>query len=307
MLYLHAPAGEERWCAAFRAAAPELRIVTAADRPDRAAVRYFAGWAPPAGLIGSFPNLRAVFALGAGVDKFLQLSDLSPALPLIRLVDAGMARQMIEYALFGVLWFQRDFDSYAEARHRAEWRAETAWAAERTRIGVLGLGALGGQVARALAGFGYPVAGWRRSGPPVEGVRTLTGTDGLAELLAESDVLLALLPSTPDTRGLLDAAALSRLPKGAGVVNMGRGDQLDPAALLGLIDAGHLRGAVLDVFAAEPLPAESPLWRHPRVLVTPHVAAATLPEPSARQIAENIRRIKAGQPAAGLVDRSCGY
>ncbi len=301
MLYLHAPENEDRWRAAFADAG--LAVVTAADAPDPAAVEYVAAWAPPPGLFARFAKLKAVFALGAGVDRFLGRDDLPASVPLLRLEDAGMAAQMLDYALFSVLWFQRDFDLYAR---RAEWRPEAARAAAETRVGVLGLGMLGGAVARGLASRGYDVAGWRRA-PGGSDLPVFSGGDGLRALLARSDVVISVLPATAETRGLLDAGSLALLPPGAAVVNVGRGDAIVTEDLLAALDSGRLRGAVLDVFAAEPLPADSPLWTHPKVLVTPHVAAVTPPGPAARQVAANLARLAAGRPPTGLVDRRRGY
>ncbi len=154
---------------------------------------------------------------------------------------------------------------------------------------------------------GYPVAGWSRSPKSVPGVRCVHGPDALAPLLAQSDVLVNVLPTTPQTRNLLDRARLSRLPRGAYVINCSRGDQLDADALVALLDAGHLGGALLDVFAVEPLPPDRPLWRHPKVRITPHIAAITLPEPSVAQIVANIRALEAGELPSGVVDRSRSY
>jgi glyoxylate/hydroxypyruvate reductase A len=166
---------------------------------------------------------------------------------------------------------------------------------------------MGGAVAQALAGLGYACGGWSRTARTLDGVRCQHGADGLDALLETSDVLFNALPSTADTRGLLDRARLARLPRGAMLVNASRGDQLDAVALVDLLDAGHLSGALLDVFAVEPLPADSPLWSHPRITITPHVAATTLPAPSVAQIVANLRRSLAGEPLRGVVDRARGY
>lgn len=307
MLYVHIPEDSARWVAAFKAADPTLTIVTADDQPDPLAVRWVAAWAPPPGLFASFPNLAGVFALGAGIDRFLNRDDLPDHLPLVRLLDAGMGRQMVEYVLFAALWFQRDMDRYDRQQATQTWQEHFARSTEDMRIGILGLGTLGTVVGRGLAAMGYPVAGWRRSADPVEGIETFSGDDGLNALLAQSDLLVSLLPATPETAGLLNHDRLSRLPKGAAVVNIGRGTHLDSAALLALIEDGHLRGAVLDVFAKEPLAADDPLWACPQVLVTPHVAAATLPGPAARQITDSLKALASGQTPAGLVARGRGY
>ena len=172
---------------------------------------------------------------------------------------------------------------------------------------MLGTGALGGAVARQLAAVGFDVAGWSASGRPVEGVRVLGGAATLPEALARAEILVTLLPATPGTEGLLDAPALARMPKGAAVVNPGRGSLIDEAALIAALDSGHLGHAVLDVFRAEPLPPQHPFWRHPRVTVTPHIAADTRPGSAAKVVAANLRRLAAGEAPLYLVDRSRGY
>lgn len=307
MLYLYVPEDPARWIAAFKAADPTLTIVTAADAPDPAAITWVAAWSPPPGLLGQFPNLKGVFALGAGVDRLLNRDDLPASIPVVRLLDAGMGRQMVDYVLFAALWFQRDMDRYSRQQNTIEWREHMARSAQDLRIGILGLGTLGTAVGRGLAAHGYPVAGWRRTAQAVEGLETFSGADGLDTLLAQSDLLVNLLPATPETAGILNEERLAKLPTGAAVVNIGRGPHLDTTALRRHLDSGHLRGAVLDVFTTEPLPADDSLWRHPAVLVTPHIAAATLPGPAAKQIIASIAALRGGQTPDGLVARQRGY
>jgi glyoxylate/hydroxypyruvate reductase A len=307
VLWVHAGDESAAYRALFERALPGLRCVAWPDEPPAGAVEFVACWNPPAGCFARLPALRAVFALGAGVDRLLARTDLSPSVPLVRLLDAGMAQQMVEYALCGVLMRQRHLVDYRLQQARAEWRRHPPIARDALGVGVLGLGQMGGAVARALAALGYRTRGWARSPKSIEGVDAHHGAAGLPRVLADSDVLFNALPSTPDTRGLLDRERLSRLPRGALVVNASRGDQLDDAALRELLDAGHLGGALLDVFAVEPLPADHPLWRHPKVTITPHAAATTLPEPSVAQIADNIRRILDGEAPRGQVDRARAY
>jgi len=297
--------GDPRWNALFAAALPGLRVVAAPD--DAESIDLFAGWNPEPGLFARLPRLQAVFALGAGVDAFLRRPDLPGSLPLVRLLDAGMAEQMIEYALLGVLAWQRHLLRYEALQQQHAWQPQAPRTRAGTRVAVLGLGEIGAQVARALSGLGYPVAGWSRTLRDVPGVRCSAGLPALGPLLEATDVLVNLLPSTADTRGLLDHARLAQLPSGALVVNAARGDQLDAEALLSLLDDGRLGGALLDVFASEPLPPEHPLWRHPQVRITPHVAAVTLPERAVEQIAANILRLQRGEAMHGIVDRARGY
>lgn len=306
-LCLYVPDEAERWCALFAEAAPDLDIRLWPAMPDPGRIFYVAAWNPPEGLFHRLASPKAVFALGAGIDRFLRRDDLSPSIPLIRLTDAGMARQMAEYVLAGVLRFQRHLDLYEQQQFAGVWQQLPVRSADETRVTVLGLGRIGGVVAATLARLGYAVSGWSRSVAQIPGVDCRAGNEALGVLLGASDVLVNVLPSTAATRDLLNRARLGRLPPGAWVINAGRGDQLDLMALVELLDAGRLRGAVLDVFPEEPLPNGSPLWGHPKVRITPHVAAETLPGPSVRQVVENIRRLEAGVPVEGLVDRQRGY
>ncbi len=307
VLRLHAGDDGPLWRALFAEHAPDIACSTWPEPVDPAAVAWVACWNPPAGFFAELSNLRAVFALGAGVERLLARDDLAPHVPIVRLLDAGMAEQMVEYALLGVLGWQRRLPDYRVQQAHAQWHKFPPMARVDTRVGVLGLGRMGGAVAQALPGLGYSCSGWSRTPRMLDRVRCLHGTEGLDALLETSDVLINTLPSTAGTRGLLDRARLARLPRGAMLVNASRGDQLDAVALVDLLDAGHLSGALLDVFAVEPLPADSPLWSHPRITITPHVAATTLPAPSAAQIVANLRRSLAGEPLQGVVDRARGY
>lgn len=307
MLLVAAGDAGERWRIALAAALPEVAVVGPALPEDPSTVAFVAAWRPPEGLFARLPNLRAVFALGAGIDAFLQRNDLAADVPLLKLADAGMADQMLEYALLGVLAWQRRTVEYAALQSQSTWRPLPPRQRNEVRVLVLGLGRIGGEVAAALARMGYRVSGWSRTQKAIEDVHTASGRDALAGLLAASDVLVNLLPSTPDTRGLLDREQLASLPRGAHVVHASRGDQLDADALLHLLDTGHLGAAWLDVFATEPLPPTSPLWHHPRAHITPHVAAVTLVDPAVEQIANNLRRILTNHPPLNPVDRTRGY
>lgn len=307
MLHVIHPTAAAEWAAHLRQTLPAMSVSTDADDIDPAQVEFLVCWKPQAGALKRFTRLRAIFATGAGIDHLLSRPDLPPAVPVIRLTDAGMAQQMLEYVLFGVLYFQRDMDAYARQQADGCWQALPPRSAADTRISVLGLGAIGGVVAGGLARQGFRTRGWSRGPHILEGVECLHGIDTLNGLLSETDVLVNILPNTPETAGLLDATRLSALPTAAVVINAGRGEQLDLAALLALLDADKLRGALLDVFPHEPLPPDSPLWRHPKVRVTPHIAAATLIGESAQQIADKLAALQRGEPVSGLVDRTRAY
>lgn len=307
MIYLYTPQDMAAYRDALQQALPGKALACWPEEIDASRVAHAVVWNPPAGFFRNMHKLQAVFVLGAGVDRILKRDDLDPAVPVIRLTDAGMAQQMLEYVLYGVLHVQRHMGQYRRQQAQRQWQPVAAATAAQTRIGVLGLGEIGGRVAQSLAAMGYAVAGWSRSGRQLPGVEDFVGEAGLPALLARTDILVNLLPSTPATRGLLDSRMLSLLPRGAALINAGRGEQLDEAALLGLLDSGQLRFAMLDVFEVEPLESVHPLWSHPAVLVTPHIAAMTLVAAAMEQIAANLQALVQGQPLQGLVLRARGY
>jgi len=307
MLYLYTPDQPELYFRLLQEALPEADIACWPQEVDASAVTHAAVWNPPDGFFNRFPNLHTVFAMGAGVDKLLRRTDVPEHLQVIRLTDAGMARQMAEYCLYGVLHYQRQMDRYARQQRAERWLQLDTRLARDVRVSVLGLGELGSRVAQDLAGRGYQVCGWSRQPRQIDGIRCLHGETGLREMLPESDVLFCVLPATPETRHLLDAERLALLPEDAAIINAGRGSLIDEKALLARLDQERLRFALLDVFAEEPLPQSHPFWQHPRVLITPHVAADTIPEDAVAQIATNLRALASGQPVPGLVDRERGY
>lgn len=295
------------WRAALAAALPDLVFETDTEVRDPAAVRYALVWKPPPGWLAGFPNLRAIFSLGAGVDALLDDPALPAGVPLTRMVDAGMGRQMAEYAAWGVLHFHRGMQRYAVQQRAREWRPHPGTPARQYRVGLLGLGVLGLQAARLIAALGYPVAAWTRTARPTDGIENFVGADALPAFLARTHTLINFLPLTPDTRGVLDAKLFAQLPRGAAIVNLARGPHLVDADLLAALDTDHLSGALLDVFHAEPLAVDHPFWTHPKVVVTPHVAAITMADEAAAQVIENIRRIERGEAPLHTVDRVRGY
>ncbi|AJX34790.1 2-hydroxyacid dehydrogenase [Burkholderia oklahomensis] len=305
-VYKADPARGAQWARLFAEKAPDVPFRLWPDVGDPAAVRYLAAWQPPDDPLRLMPNLEVVFSVGAGVDQF-DLSRVPAHLPVVRMIEPGIVEGMVEYVTQAVLTIHRDLLDYAMLQRMQMWRAKPVRAAASRRIGVLGLGMLGQAVLDALRRFGFPCAGWSRSPRTLEGVECYAGKAGLAALLARSDILICLLPLTPETRGLLDTPVFDALPDGASLIQAGRGPQLVEAALLEALASGKLDSAIVDVADPEPLPAGHPFWTHPRIRITPHIASATRPDTAVEAVLANLARHRAGEPMVGVVDRARGY
>lgn len=295
---------QDEWCAAMRQCLPEARVHAWHDAPP---CDYAVVWQPPAELFSAQPALKALFSLGAGVNGLLAMPSLPHDVPLVRMEDGGMAAQMVEYAMYVALREFRRFPAYRQNQSQARWTPQPARARRDFAVGVLGLGVLGGTVARALGDFGFDVSGWSRSARSIPGVQCHDGPAGLQVVLERSQLLMLLLPVTRATANLLGRAHLARMRMDAALVNLSRGELIDESALLESLDSGRLAAAYLDVFREEPLPPSHPFWQHPKVRITPHVAALTDPRAACMQIAEKIRRLEAGEPISGVVDHQRGY
>jgi glyoxylate/hydroxypyruvate reductase A len=307
ILFKSTPASTARWRPYLTAAWPERDLRFWPDIGDTAAIDYALVWHPEPGLLASLPNLKLIVSLGAGVDHILRDPALPRGIPILRLVDPYMTRAMSEYVVLQVLRLHRRDIDYRAQQARAEWREHAQKnAAERT-VGILGFGTLGQDAGGKLAALGFDVAGWSRSAKAVPGFVTHDGADGLNALLGRSEILVSLLPMTPETEGVLDAGLFARLPRGAALVNAGRGRHLVETDLLAALESGQISAAVLDVFRDEPLPAAHPFWSHPRIIVTPHVAAETHPPTAAAIIAQAIGDFAAGLPLTNLIDPQRGY
>ncbi|BCN40692.1 glyoxylate/hydroxypyruvate reductase A [Alicycliphilus denitrificans] len=294
----------EPWLQGLAAALPQAHV--SAWQPGAPQADYAVVWAPPQQFIDEQPGLKALFNIGAGVDALLGLR-LPPALPVVRLDDAGMAVQMAEYVCHALIRHFREFDGYEADMRAGRWGYRRPRLRQDFPVGVMGLGVLGERVARAVAQFEFPVMGWSRGPRQVEGVRCFSGAEGFDGFLAASRVLVNLLPLTPGTRDVMNRGTLSRLMPGAYVINVARGAHLVDEDLLALIDEGHVAGATLDVFRTEPLPAGHPFWNNPRITLTPHTSARTLRDESIAQIAGKIAAMQRGEPVAGIVDAARGY
>ena len=296
-------AGE--WRAALSTALPDAAIAVWPDAPDQP--DYALVWKPPAELFLRVRPAKAIFNLGAGVDVLLALPTLPEGVPVIRLEDAGMAVQMAEYVALAVLRVYREADAYAAQQREGRWQPRRRIAKSGFGVGILGFGVLGRAVASALTPFGFPLRAWSLRRKVSPGVESFAGRAELRSFLAASRVLICLLPSTAETRGLVDGGVFEALPRGAHLVNVARGDIVVDEDLVAALDRGQLAGATLDVFRTEPLPTGHPFWHHPRITLTPHTSAVTLVDDSVAQVADKIRRLERGEPVTGLVDRSRAY
>jgi glyoxylate/hydroxypyruvate reductase A len=245
--------------------------------------------------------------MGAGVDHLLRAPGTPPGIPVARLVDERLTQGMTEWVLLNVLRFHRQDPEYRALQAARVWEELPAPETSARRIGILGLGELGTASARALTALGFPVMGWSRRAKEVPGVEGFHGPAGLEAMLPRTDILVCLLPLTPDTRGVIDQRTLALLPRGAFLINGARGGHVVQGDLLAALESGQVAGAALDVFEPEPLPAEHPFWDHPKVVMTPHAASITIPSSAAPQVVENIRRARDGQALINLVDFSAGY
>ena len=263
-------------------------------------------WYPPPGVLATMARLRLAHSIAAGLDTIFADPGL-PAVPVCRVVDAEHARGMAEYALWATTLFHRQLDVVLRNQRLQAWERPRQRPAEDVTVGVMGWGTFGQVVGRRLRACGYGVRGWARSSRPAGDISVFAGEAERDAFLAETNVLICLLPLTEETRDILNGDLFARLPAGAALINIGRGEHLVEADLIAALDGGHLRGAILDVFREEPLPSASPLWHHPRIIVTPHVASMPRTAEVARQIADNATRVMTGRPVLNAGDRARGY
>src|SRR5258706_331556 len=288
-----------------------VRISAHTPRRSARSMKPSSGAKPPMPSMMTSPFSRQLtFNLGAGVDALLARGVVPAELPIVRLVDAGMAVKIAEYVCFAIARITRGLDRFAQPPHGLrDWNAARP-RDEAPRVGVLGLGAMGTSILEAAARFGYPVAGWSRGPRRIAGVETFAGMAQLDAFLARTQILVDALPLTAQTQNLLDRRALAQMPHGAHVINVGRGGTIVDEDLLAALDEGRLASATLDVVRVEPLPAEHPFWSHPKGTVTPHLAAPTPYDPAADEIAAALQQLEQGVPARdlpGYVGRPAGY
>jgi glyoxylate/hydroxypyruvate reductase A len=300
----------DQWRALLSQAMPQHHLVAAGELFDRTRIEVAIVANPPPGSLDGLPSLRLIQSLWAGVDQVLDDATLPAGVPIARMVDPALAAAMAETALWAVLSLHRGFFVYLRQQRTAVWRELPQRRADELPIALLGLGAMGSACARALARQGYRVTAWTRHASPRDlpaGVAHVHGDAALLPCLAGSSIVVNLLPLTAATRGLLDARFFKALPRGAALVNLGRGGHVVEADLRAALGSGQLAHAVLDVFEHEPLDPKHPFWRHPRVTVLPHVAALTDPRSAAQRVADNVQALVDDQPIAHLIDRARGY
>ncbi|MFT3989168.1 2-hydroxyacid dehydrogenase [Aestuariivirga sp.] len=300
------------WVASMRKAAPALDVRNWPQVGNPADVAYTAAWLPPPDVVKGLPNLKVIFSLGAGVDAILKDPTLPAETPIVRVNDPDLTMRMTEYIVLQVLIHHRQQRRIDANQRKKIWDSFPTHAASALSVGIMGMGVLGQDAAEKLRDLGFKVAGWSRSRKTVRGVESFAGAAELDAFLARTDVLVSLLPATPDTDGVINRATIRKLsrkgPFGAPIlINAGRGRQQVGEDILASLDAGELHAATLDVFAVEPLPPDSPFWTHPKVTVTPHCAADSDPDTICAYIAQQIERYETGLPLENLVDRLRGY
>jgi glyoxylate/hydroxypyruvate reductase A len=302
----------ERWKSRFMEVCGTRRVVLLPDPAlDPAEIHYAAVWKPGHGELAAFPNLRVIFNLGAGVDALMADSSL-PKVPLVRVAVDDLTQRMTEYVVLHVLMHHRQEPYLRASQREKRWQPKFQWPASAISVGILGLGTLGSDAAGALSGLGFRVSGWSRSPKQVDGIECFHGQAQLAPFLERTDILVCLLPLTPDTRHILNRGLFSKLhrnsPMGAPVlINAGRGGLQNEADILTCLDDGTLGAVSLDVFATEPLPADNPFWTHPKVILTPHNAADTDADAISKYVAAQIERFEAGGALENVVDPARGY
>lgn len=270
-------------------------------------IEFALTWCPKLGELKNYPNLKAIFSLGAGVDHLLRDPDLPEGVPVVRLVDPDLTRGMTEYVIHWAMHYHRGMHVYRAQQMGQKWQQDRYPHPSERRVGILGLGVLGSDAAYALVNLGFDVAGWSRTEKNIPGAKSYFGQDGLVSFLERTEILICLLPLTPETEGILNAKTLAHLPDGAFVINAARGAHIVDDDLLAALGTGKVAAATLDVFNPEPLADDHPYWSHPNVSVTPHVASLTNPTTAAGEIAANIKRVQSGEAPLHIVDLKGGY
>jgi glyoxylate/hydroxypyruvate reductase A len=307
LLLISSPQRISVWRKALGDVFPDEEILDGVDFGDRTDINIVIMGPPVEGLFARLPNLQLVISQRAGIDDLIADPDLAPDVAVCRAQDLGGDRMLEDYALLLTLFHHRNMVDFLAANQTAEWLNPGVLLAKDRRVGVMGLGVLGIWVARRLRDAGFATAGWARTPRTEPGVDCFHGADQLDAFLNRTEILVNMLAVTPETTNIINEAALAKLPKGAAIINLGRGEHIVDDDLIAAINSGHIDSASLDAFRTEPLPADHPFWKHPRITVLPHTARRPLPEALTAGIIENIRRFKAGEPLLLEADRTRGY
>ena len=298
----------DKWRAMMGDIMPKLELINwEPGLEPRDDIDYALVWKPPAGVLKTYTGLKAILSLGAGVDGIFVDPQLPKHLPIVRLIDQGLTEGMSEYMIYWTLHFHRDFDVYNQRAKDKQWKQHRQAITASRRIGVMGMGELGGDAAKKLHALSFDVAGWSRSPKSIDSVESFSGEEGMVPFLERSDILICLLPLTDATQGIINKQLLSHLPKNAVLINGARGGHVVDDDLRDALDSGHLRAAVLDVFNIEPLPEDHYWWDHPKVIITPHIASQTQPHSAAERIKYSIECFERGETPPNVVDLNKGY
>lgn len=297
----------EAWKEALLKADPGLQIFTQDEEHNPKLITMAMVWKPPHGALSRYPNLGAIASMGAGVDFLFEDDSLPKGVPVTRVVDPVLAADMSEFVIGVILAHIKNLLLFKSVQPAAKWLPMEYRRISEVSVGIMGLGELGTRLAGDLVRFGFKVRGWARSEKTLKGVSCFAGETGFAPFLSEADILVCLLPLTPNTRGILNKQLFTQLPQGAYVINVARGGHLVEQDLLEVLDEGYLSGAFLDVFAQEPLPKDHPFWKHPKIDMSPHIASVSDASSVVPQLIENYERLKNGKPLKNLVSTSRGY
>lgn len=301
------PKGVEPWIEALRQVDPSIDIRTFPNDSNRDEISFALTWRHPFGIFKDYPNLKCISSMGAGVDHLFKDPDLPKSISITRLVDPYLAQDMAEFVLALIMNHLRDLNAFKIKQTQTIWRPAEYLRIKDVKVGIMGMGAIGSKVASELQKTGFKVVGWARTPKEASTIPVYHGHGELTKFLNNSDILVCVLPLTPQTKGILNKTNFKSLPENAFIINVGRGEHLIEDDLIQFISEGRLSGASLDVFDTEPLPVNNPLWKHPRINITPHIASITNPASVAPQIIENYYRMKENKPLLNIVSREKGY
>jgi glyoxylate/hydroxypyruvate reductase len=295
------------WVHALKEKRPELDLRIHPHGISKDDITYAIAWHHPIGVFKEYPAIKCITSLGAGVDHILKDPDLPQHATVTRIVDEHLTKDMGEFVMALVMSNLRGLSFYKTVEQNQQWQQEPYRTIANTRIGIMGMGVLGTHVASLLQGLGFSVRGWARNAKPDYSIPVSAGKAELSSFLAQSDILVCLLPLTSETENILNKNTFSQLPEGAFIINVARGKHVVDEDLVKFIDSGHLSGASLDVFRVEPLPKDHPFWTHPKINITPHIASITRPDSVVEQILENYDRLQKNEPLLNTVSRQQGY